>query len=94
MYSDVGNSPAMELLERSSLVRFLRSQIVAGRFVCVMFLLGRRSSVTAPAVQRISGQSHGEDGDCFHDWSDGGSPSWCFRVSRTVSSVVVACEIT
>lgn len=67
---------------------------MVGRFCAVMFLLGRRSSITAPAVQRISGQSHGEDGDGFHDRSDGGSPSWRFRVSRIVCSVFVICEIT
>lgn len=94
MYSDVGNPPAMELLERSSLVRFFRSQIVAGRFGAVMLLLGRRSSVTAPLVHRTSVQSHGDGGEGFHDRRDGGSPSWRFRVSRIVSSVAVVCEIT
>lgn len=67
---------------------------MAGKFCAVMSLLGRRSSVTAPAVQRISGQPHGEDGDGVHERSDGGSPSWRFRVSSIVCSVFVVCEIT
>lgn len=43
-----------------------------GSFCVVMFLFKRRSSVTVPPVQLISGQLHGEDSDGFHDSSDGG----------------------
>lgn len=57
--------------------------------VVVMPLLARTSFVTAPPLplQPISVQSHGADGDGFHDRSDGGSPSSRLRVSRIVCSV-------
>jgi len=69
--------------------RCLRLQIVEGRLlVVVMPLLERRSFVTAPSLpQPISGQSHGADGDGFHDRSDGGSPSSRLSVSSIVCSV-------
>ena len=75
-----GNSPGMSLLERSSTMRFLRSQIVAGIF-SLMALLWSEIAVTVLSVHLISGQSQGEDEE-FHDWSDGGLPSCCLTSSR------------
>ena len=74
------------------MVRFSRSQIVDGISV-VMLMFRRVIPVTAPLVQLIPGQLHGEDEE-FHDWIDGGSSHCCFRPSRMACSVFWACEFT
>jgi hypothetical protein len=46
------------------MLRFLRSQIVAG-ILSVMFLPRRMIPVTVPLAHSISGQSQGEDEECY-----------------------------
>lgn len=76
----------MELLERSIVVKFFRSQIIGGIF-WVMSLCRSEIPVTELKVQVISGQSQGDDVE-VQDWRDGGLPSCCLRFRRIVRSSV------
>ena len=66
------------------MMRFLRSQIVAGIF-SLMVLLWSEIAMMVLLVHVISGQSQGEDEE-FHDWSDGGLPSCCLTSRRIARS--------
>lgn len=76
----------MELLARSIVVKFFRSQIIGGIF-WVMSLFRSEIPVTELKVQVISGQSQGDDVE-VQDWRDGGLPSCCLRFRRIVRSSV------
>lgn len=74
------------------MLRFLRSQIVAG-ILSVMFLPRRMIPVTVLLAHSISSQSQGEDEE-FQDWMDGGLPHCRLRFSSEALSVLWDCEFT
>lgn len=74
----------MELLARSIVVKFFRSQITGGIF-WVMPLFRSEIPVTKLAAQVISGQSQGDDVE-VQDWRNSGLPSCCLRFRRMLRS--------